>query len=134
MFCRKCGGKLTTVAKFCDRCGEQVVLVEQQNDKEETVDLKNPYVTPALALALIAFTLGMFPYPPTWEIGTSLPMRIIILGLAMLSSYHSRKARQVNRMYHLQHQRQVKPGLVKIATVLSAITAMVALFTLFIIE
>lgn len=143
MFCRKCGAKLNSDAKFCDHCGEQVVSLEQQSDNEEmesktteakrvSENLKNPYVLPAFYTALVAFTLGMFPYPHSWGIGTSLPMRIIILLIALLSSYHSRKARQVNRMYRLQNLEQVKPGLTKAATVISTITAMVALFTLFV--
>ena len=143
MFCRKCGEKLNPDAKFCDHCGEQVVLLEQQSDNEEieletkkedevSANLKNPYVLPAFYTALVAFTLGMFPYPHSWGIGTSLPMRIIILLIALLSSYHCRKARQVNRMYQLQNLERVRPGLTKAATVISTITAMVALFTLFV--
>lgn len=152
MYCRKCGTKINDTAKFCDSCGEAVVLVKQRSEvekfqskvaKEENekmqqktkkekkrMDLKNPYVIPALGTALIAFGLGMFPWPVSWGVGTSLWMRILILVVALLSAYHSKKARQVNRAYEMRYRYQVKPKFVTTATILSSVTTMVALFAL----
>lgn len=151
MYCRKCGTKINDIAKFCDSCGEAVVLVKQRSDVEKFqnkilqeeknkepktkkekkfIDLKNPYVIPALGTAFIAFGLGMIPWPVSWGVGTSLWMRILILVVALLSAYHSRKARQVNRAYQIRYRYQVKPKFVTTATVLSSITTMVALFAL----
>lgn len=152
MYCRKCGAKINVNAKFCDSCGEQVLKVKQrsevekfqaklvgeQNQKDKNLskkekkrgDLKNPYVIPALGTAVIAFALGIFPWPASWGIGTSLWMRIVILIIALLSSYHSRKARQVNKAYHIKYRYEVQPKHVKVASVLSSLTAVVALFAL----
>ncbi|MFV0394886.1 MAG: zinc-ribbon domain-containing protein [Coprobacillaceae bacterium] len=152
MYCRKCGSKVNDRAKFCDSCGEKIVIVKQRGDVEKfqaklaseeqdkqkniskkekkQMDLKNPYVIPALGTAIIAFALGIFPWPASWGVGTSLWMRIIILVVALLSSYHSRKARQVNKAYHIRYRYEVQPKYVKVASVLSSLTAVVALFTL----
>lgn len=149
MYCRKCGTKINDKAKFCDSCGDKVVIVRQRSEVEKyqaklaqeennkktkkqkkLASLKNPYVIPALGTAVIAFTLGMFPWPASWGVGTSLWMRIIILIVALLSSYHSRKARQVNRVYQIKYRYEVQPKQVKVATTLSSLTAVVALFAL----
>lgn len=152
MYCRKCGTKINDNAKFCDSCGEAVVIMKQRSEVEKfqdkisqeemnkmqqkskkekrVMDLKNPYVIPAFGTALIAFGLGMFPWPVSWGVGTSLWMRILILVVALLSAYHSRKARQVNKAYEIRYRYQVKPKFVTTATVLSSLTTMVALFAL----
>ncbi|MCL2560452.1 MAG: zinc ribbon domain-containing protein [Turicibacter sp.] len=142
MLCRKCGTKLSSKVKFCHECGTKVALTtvgidevtaEAMPESKEELQRRNPYVLPAFYTALLAFALATFPYPPEWGVGTSLPMRIAILLIALLSSYHSRKARQVNRLYQLQNESEIRPGLTKAATVLSAITALVALFAMFMI-
>lgn len=153
MYCRKCGAKLNDKARFCDSCGESVVLVKQRSDVEKfqaklaqeeeqkakekktkreqkLAELKNPYVIPAFGTALIAFGLGIFPWPPEWGVGTSLWMRILILVIALLSAYHSRKARQVNQAYEIRYRYKVQPKFVTVATVLSSLTTVVALFAL----
>jgi ABC-type transport system involved in cytochrome bd biosynthesis, fused ATPase and permease components len=152
LYCRKCGKKISDQAKFCADCGTAVVKVKQRSDAEkfdeirakkvalkqqnktqiapEYSDLKNPYVIPALSTAIIAFALGIFPWPPALGIGTSLWMRILIFVIALLSSYHSMKAKQVNRLYQLKYNYEIKSKYVKIATILSTITLMVALFSL----
>lgn len=151
MYCRKCGTKINDTAKFCDSCGESVKIVKQRSDVEKfqdkleqeeknkqpktkkqkkLTDLKNPYVIPALGTAIIAFGLGIFPWPVSWGVGTSLWMRILILVVALLSAYHSRKARQVNKAYEIRYRYQVQPKFVTTATVLSSLTTMVALFAL----
>ena len=151
MYCRKCGTKINDTAKFCDSCGESVKIVKQRSDVEKfqdkleqeeknkqpkskkeqkLLDLKNPYVIPAFGTAIIAFGLGMFPWPASWGVGTSLWMRILILVVALLSAYHSRKARQVNKSYEIRYRYQVQPKFVTTATVLSSLTTMVALFAL----
>lgn len=151
MYCRKCGTKISDTAKFCDSCGEGVRIVRQRSDVEKfqdkleqeqadkepktkkekkLMDLKNPYVIPAFGTALIAFGLGIFPWPASWGVGTSLWMRILILVVALLSAYHSRKARQVNKAYEIRYRYQVQPKFVTTATVLSSITTIVALFAL----
>lgn len=35
MYCRKCGAKLSDTAKFCDSCGEAVVVVKQRSDAQK---------------------------------------------------------------------------------------------------
>lgn len=148
MFCRKCGSKIKDTAKFCDVCGEKVVIVKQRTDVQKYDDykekenskktkrelklekLKNPYIIPAFATAIIAFGLGIFPWPRSWGIGTSLWMKIIILLVALLSDYHCTKAKQINRMYEIQYRFKVKPKILKTATILASLTTIVALFAL----
>ncbi|MEG0275713.1 MAG: zinc-ribbon domain-containing protein [Coprobacillus sp.] len=155
MYCRKCGSKMSDTAKFCDNCGEKVVVMKQRSDvqkyaekrenklseqkdkdlkktkREKKLDeLKNPYIIPALGTAILAFGLGIFPWPASWGVGTSLWMRILILVIALLSNYHCTKSRQVNRLYNIQYRYQVKPKIVSIATMLSSVTTVVALFAL----
>lgn len=148
MYCRKCGAKLNDTAKFCDSCGEATKTVKQRSDSQKYADrkekkmrkktayekeienLKNPYVTIAFITALIAFGLGIFPWPVSWQIGTSLWMRILILIIALLSDYHCTKAKQVNRLYDFKYCYQIKPKMVTTATVMSSLTTAVALFAL----
>ena len=158
MYCRKCGSKINDKAKFCDSCGEEVVKVKQRSDVQRFKDrqaeealekevkkskrelkrekklegLKNPYVIPALGAAIVAFTLGIFPYPKAWGIGTSLWLRIVILVIALLADYHCVQARRVNNMYYTQYRYKVQPKQVNVATTLAVITTMVALFSLFV--
>lgn len=156
MYCRKCGAKISDKAKFCDSCGEAVVIVKQRSDAQRVKDLKeeskkvdtkkshkelkrekkleglkNPYVYPALGTAILAFGLGMFPYPQSWGIGTALWMRILILVVALLSDYHCIQARRVNNMFYNQYRYKVQPQHVNTATGLAVITTIVALFSLF---
>ena len=157
MYCRKCGAKIADTAKFCDSCGEEVVKVKQRSDSQRYKDfqeqqalekekkksnkelkrekklagLKNPYVYPALGSAIVALTLGIFPYPKSWGIGTALWMRILILVVALLSDYHCTQARRVNNMYYTQYRYKVQPKLVNAATTIAVITTIVALFSLF---
>lgn len=155
MYCRKCGEKLNDKAKYCDNCGEKVIILKQKSDNEKYEELriqeqekaekiekkktkrqkkldalKNPYVKPALGTAIIAFGLGIFPWPPSWGVGTSLWMRILILIIALLSDYHCTKSRQVNRLYNIQYRYEVQPNIVKVSSILSGLTTVVALFAL----
>lgn len=155
MYCRKCGAKLSDTAKFCDSCGEAVVVVKQRSDAQKYAqrneeqkakkekaerkkrkrekkldDLKNPYVIPAIGTAILAFGLGIFPWPSSWGVGTSLWMRILIFVIALLSDYYCTKSRQVNRLYNIQYRYQVKLKVVTTATVLAGVTTVVALFAL----
>ena len=146
MYCRKCGAKLNDTAKFCDSCGEAVIVVKQRSDsqkyeerqtketkkksQQKIEELKNPYVIPALGTAILAFGLAIFPWPVSWGIGTSLWMRILILLIALLSDYHCTKSRQVNNLYNIQYRYRVQPQLVTTATVLATLTTAVALFAL----
>lgn len=146
MYCRKCGAKLNDAAKFCDSCGEAVIVVKQRSDsqkyeerqtketkkksQQKIEELKNPYVIPALGTAILAFGLAIFPWPVSWGIGTSLWMRILILLIALLSDYHCTKSRQVNNLYNIQYRYRVQPQLVTTATVLATLTTAVALFAL----
>lgn len=148
MYCRICGSKISEQAKFCDACGSETAKVKQRPDaekiqaieaiknekksKKETKfkDLKNPYVIPAITTAIIAFTLAAFPYPRAWGIGTSLWMKIIILVVALLSAYHSKKAKQVNNLYEIRYRYKVQPKMVKTATVLGTITVLADLFAI----
>lgn len=152
MYCRKCGSKMDNNSKYCSKCGEEVKYVKQRTDaqrfedkrKEEkennkkgnkkqsrTDTIKNPYVIPAFGSALLAFLLAIFPWPQSWGIGTSLWMRILILVIALLASYHTTKSKQVNRLFDIKYGYMVKPKLVTAATVLSVTTLVVALYSLF---
>jgi len=151
MYCRKCGSKIENQAKFCPSCGEKVVLVKQRSDaqkfqskakerensdakkskREKKLEtLENPYIIPAIAMAIIAFTLAVFPWPASWKVGTSLWMRILILAISLLSAYHSTKAKQVNRLYDIQYRYKVKPKVVSTAWILSAITLVISIFSI----
>lgn len=156
MYCRKCGAEISNSAKFCDSCGEQVKVIKQRSDAQKFDDrrkleqsqkkekkakksqrekkleeLKNPYVIPAFATAVLAFGLGIFPWPRSWEIGTSLWMRVAIVLIALLSDYHCTKAKQVNRLYDIQYRYQVRPKMLTVATVLATITTAISLYALF---
>lgn len=151
MYCRKCGAKINDSAKFCDFCGEKVMKIKErcyaEKYKEQKIleknknqsytdlkkeqkhqELKNPYVIPAMMCACLAFGLGIFPWPASWKIGTSLWMSIVILIISLLSAYHCVKAKQVNRLYDMQYHYQIKPHILKTATLLSTITIMADLF------
>ena len=139
MLCGECGVLLENRMKFCHGCGEKID-VEKSREMAKEWELKqkeegklnaNPYVLPAFCTAILAFALSIFPYPPEWGIGTSLPMKLTILTVALFSSYQGRKAKRVNRLYELENRVQVRPRWVQTATVLSAISATVALFALF---
>lgn len=157
MYCRKCGAKINEKAKYCESCGEEIIIIKQKSDSQKfrelkaeedkqkenkkshkqikrekkLAELKNPYVYPALGSAILSFFLGIFPYPKDWGIGTSLWLRIIILVIALLSIYHCIQARRVNNMYYSQYRYKIQPKYVKIATYLSTITTFVTLFSLF---
>ncbi len=151
MYCRKCGSTINEKAKFCDSCGEEVKILRQRSDtqkfeemnknktkkvkkdkrEEKYKDLKNPYIIPALGTAVIAFSLAIFPWPVSWGVGTSLWMRIAIVLIVLLSDYHCTKARQMNNLYSIQYNYLVQPQLLKVATTLSVITTIVAMFALF---
>lgn len=150
MYCRICGGKIEDKAKFCNQCGKEVKVVKLQSNNQnytkiKEIDtkkktkrekklgkLKNPYIIPAFTTAIIAFGLGIFPWPVSWRIGTSLPMKIVILIIALLSDYYCTKAIQVNRLYNTKYRFQVKPKMVKIARIMASVTTIVALFALII--
>lgn len=144
MYCRKCGAQIKNNAVYCDTCGEKVVVLKQRSYAQRYADnkakagpdktnreLKNPYILPALATSLIAFILAIFPWPRAWGIGTSLWMRILIVGLALLADYHCTKSRQINNLYQKKYQEVVQPNTVKLATGLAVITTIVSMFALF---
>lgn len=135
MYCRKCGAHINEKAQFCEKCGTKVVIMQQEKPLEKKVKpkikLKNPYLIPGVVIAIIAFGLGIFPWPREWQIGTSLWMRILILALALVADYCCTKAKQLNRLYHIQYKQEVKPKLLNGAYILSGITTVVALFALF---
>lgn len=149
MYCRKCGAKLPSKSKFCPDCGEDVIYIEAQSysqlyanakqratGKKDTrrakklAELKNPYVVPALGSSIVAFIMGIFPYPPTWGLGTSTWYMALILLVALLADYHCTKARQVNRLYDIKYRYKVKPNQITFATFFSGTTTLVAIYAL----
>lgn len=141
MYCRKCGSHLRENAKFCDHCGESIVVIKpkgnmwkygkQEKIKEEKLkSLKNPYVIPAIITAVIAFGLGIFPWPKSWQIGTSFWMKLTILVIALLSDYHCTKSKQVNRLYQIQYSYEIMPRALKTAAILAIITTFAATFSI----
>lgn len=154
MYCRKCGAQIADSARFCDKCGEEVILIKQrsysekykeekqlakqsrkmkskQKMDEKYKDLKNPYILPGLGTSVLAFTLAIFPYPRSWGIGTSLWLRIVIIVLALLADYHCTKAKQVNNLYESKYHYQIQPNIVKVSFALAVFTTFVSMFALF---
>lgn len=147
MYCRICGMKMKNDGNFCSACGAEKIVLKQPSDvdifakkakqhsqcrqDQNTIKLHNPFVAPAIITAVIAFALAAFPWPSSWNIGTSIEMRVTILIVAFLALFLSRKSKQLNRLHLLRYHDQKHPNVVKTASILSACTMMAALFTLF---
>ena len=111
MYCRKCGAEIKETSKFCDSCGCEVVKVKQvsyaekynenkKKNKNQTQSLKeqermmkhkdekNPYIAASLVATVVALVLAMFPWNLLGSgIGTSLPMRIVVVVFALLYAF-----------------------------------------------
>lgn len=151
MYCRKCGAKLASNARFCPECGCETVIIESKekknpqknNPKAESKahaakrqkkheDVKNPYISAALTADLVAYFLALFPWNLVGKgIGTSLPMRLGILAVAALADYHAIKAKQLNNTIYSKYGFRVRPNSTTVAYWLSVIITMIALFALF---
>ncbi len=155
MYCRKCGAELKESAKFCDSCGTEVVKVkqrsyqekyddnkkkaksEQQSKKdiermEKHKDEKNPYINAALVAVFISFVLAVFPWNFVAEgVGTSLPMRIAVIAFALLSDYHSTKAKQVNNLIYSKYGFRIRENTVKLVSVFAVVMTIIGSFALF---
>ena len=152
MYCRNCGAVLKVSAKFCDSCGSEVIKVEQRsyaqkyNDNkikqkmskkdiermEKHRDEKNPYIGAALFASVLALILAIVPWNYFGDgIGTSLPMRIVIVVFALLGDYHVTKAKQVNNLIYSKYGFRIKANIVSLANCLSIFVTVIGLFALF---
>ncbi|MDD8048437.1 MAG: zinc ribbon domain-containing protein [Thomasclavelia sp.] len=153
MYCRKCGAKISDSAVFCESCGTEVIKVKQKNydekykenkkkakkDAEDTLaarrakgkDEKNPYINAAIFATLIAFVLSVFPWNYIGTgIGTSLPMRIIVVAFALLADYHCTKAKQVNNLIYSKYGFRINGNVLTITNALAIFVTMIGLFAL----
>ena len=64
-------------------------------------------------------------------IGTSLPMRIVIVVFALLGDYHVTKAKQVNNLIYSKYGFRIKANIVSLANCLSIFVTVIGLFALF---
>lgn len=160
MYCRKCGAKIKDTAQFCDECGAEVILIQQksysekykeskelskkrakdqsyqeQKKRDKYKDIKNPYIAASLLSALIAFLCAIFPWNIIGDgIGTSLPMRIIVVVLALLGDYHATKAKQMNNYIKKQYGFEIQSHALKLGYFLSVFMTVIGLFALFMYE
>ena len=123
MYCRKCGAVLKDSAKFCDSCGSEVIKVEQRSYAQKYNDNK------------IKQKMSKKDIEP-WNyfgdgIGTSLPMRIVIVVFALLGDYHVTKAKQVNNLIYSKYGFRIKANIVSLANCLSIFVTVIGLFALF---
>ena len=139
MYCRKCGAVLKDSAKFCDSCGSEVIKVEQRSYAQKDIermekhrDEKNPYIGAALFASVLALILAIVPWNYFGDgIGTSLPMRIVIVVFALLGDYHVTKAKQVNNLIYSKYGFRIKANIVSLANCLSIFVTVIGLFALF---
>lgn len=152
MYCRKCGAQISDSAKFCDNCGSEIIKIKQkcyadkykenktkqdgksteQKRMEKHKDEKNPYISAAFIACMIALGLSIMPWNLIGEgIGTSLPMRIIIVVFALLADYHVTKAKQVNNLLYSKYGFRIKANVVSAVNGVSIFVTVIALFALF---
>ncbi len=157
MYCRKCGKKISDHAQFCDHCGAEVVIVPQQSyadkykenkkkaksqtkqtseqkkkQQEKYKYAKNPYIAASLFASIVSLACAIFPWNLIGEgIGTSLPMRIIVVVFALLGDYHATKAKQTNRYLKNRYGFEIQVNAMKLGYYLSIIMTIMGLFALF---
>ncbi len=151
MYCRKCGMEIKDSAKFCDHCGEKVIIVEQKSYAEKYKENKskqaqmnkdqermtknankeNPYISAALIATVVALFLAMFPWNLIGSgIGTSLPMRIAIVVFALLADYHVTKAKQTNNLIFSKHGFRIKANVVTVVNAFAVFVTIIGMFAL----
>ncbi len=150
IYCRKCGAQLKDNAKFCDSCGCEVVKIKQISyadqykakkhaNRSTTLqkstqkkDEKNPYIAASMIAVMMALILAMFPWNLIGKgIGTSLPMRIAVIILALLGDYHITKAKQVNNLIFSKYGYRVKENIVSFINVIAVFVTIMGMFALF---
>lgn len=157
MYCRKCGKKISDHAQFCNYCGTEVVIVPQKSyadkykenkkksksqtkqtmehqkkQQEKYKDVKNPYIAASLFAAIVSLVCAVFPWNLIGEgIGTSLPMRIIVVAFALLGDYHATKAKQTNHYIKTKYGFEIQVNAMKLGYYLSVIMTIMGLFALF---
>lgn len=157
MYCRKCGKKIRDHAQFCDYCGTEVVIIpqksyadkykeskktaksqahqtsqQQKKQQEKHKDAKNPYIAASLFASIVSLVCAIFPWNLIGEgIGTSLPMRIIVVVFALLGDYHATKAKQTNRYLKNKYGFEIQVNAMKLGYYLSVIMTIMGLFALF---
>ena len=164
MYCRKCGKRLPRNVNRCPECGTDVIEVKQipyaQKYEEEKMREKgmkkaepkdypkeagykeNGYLNYAVILSVGAFLFALIPWPKTWNIGTSLWMRLLVLVFALMAIYNCVKANQISNYnktqitkYNARHPKDqlyyAKPKALTLANALAVVTALAATFSLF---
>ena len=165
MYCRKCGKKLPKNAARCPYCQTDVIEVRQvpyaeryaenkKQQEEKRAELKregypsevgyvqNNYVSYAILTSMVALILSVFPWPASWEVGTSLWMRLIILFFALAAMYNCIKGNQIHnhndtniKKYNKTHGNHTvyyeKPKALSLANMLTILVLLMATFSIF---
>ena len=102
----------------------------------------DPYVLPATIVGAIALGLAMFPWPIEWGVGTSLPMKLGILALALfalamcflatrIEDENTRLAQAYGKKHKKRAFKYTRPKQLTIAQVLAGFSALMAVLSLF---
>lgn len=89
------------------------------------------HIYPAILFTTIATILAVFPWPKTWEIGTSLYMRISIVVLVLIADYHWLKTKQFNNLLFKEKKVKIKATLVSVVSKVAYVITFVGMFALF---
>ena len=155
MYCRKCGSKISQQAQFCDYCGTEVIYMPQKSYAEKTPGQDHHpghhnglrhqphgillsfqghlrYISASLFASFISLVCAVFPWNLIGEgIGTSLPMRIMVIAFALLGDYHATKAKQVNHYIKNKYGFEIQVNAMKLGYYLSVVMTIIGLFALF---
>ena len=105
---------------------------QQKKQQEKHKDAKNPYIAASLFAAIVSLVCAIFPWNFIGEgIGTSLPMRIIVVVFALLGDYHATKAKQTNHYLKNKYGFEIQVNAMKLGYYLSVIMTIMGLFALF---
>ena len=99
----------------------------------KSIEMKKIHILVQLyLLQFLALILAIVPWNYFGDgIGTSLPMRIVIVVFALLGDYHVTKAKQVNNLIYSKYGFRIKANIVSLANCLSIFVTVIGLFALF---
>lgn len=129
-----------------ERAEAAAAKAESSNDelaaREAAGIERDPYLLPATLAGAVALGLAMFPWPSEWGVGTSLWMKLCVLGLsvcALVLSFLATRIEEGNvrkaQSYSKSHKKRAftyeKSKQLTIAQVLGGFSALMALLSLF---